>query len=315
MPPALDAIESVIRHAIHKIETTRSQRRAANGKLRPFVLGLSGLQGSGKSTWAEALARELRAHHQLNVITLSLDGLYHTHESLFQIRSENPSNKLLSNRGQPGTHDETLAKGFFDALLAGKEVFVPSYDKSLNDGEGDRAPMSEWERVVAEPSVDVLIFEGWCVGFQALPGSEIEAKWTDSRRTGVGTVDNNPSTRILGAHPLEHIQVINENLRRYNDTFLGPANFDYLVHLDTDNLANVYRWRMQAEQALRRSRGGGMTDEEVISFVQSYMPAYELYLGSLQRQAFIPAKEGDTNVNQLRVLLDQNRNVISVSEM
>lgn len=315
MPPAPDAIGSVIRHSIQKIETTRSRRRAANGKLRPFVLGLSGLQGSGKSTWAEALAQELRTRHQLKIVILSLDDLYHTHESLSQIRSKNPSNKLFSNRGQPGTHDETLAKSFFAALLAGEEVSVPSYDKSLFDGEGDRAPMSEWERVDAEPYVDVLIFEGWCVGFHALSVSEIEEKWIISRRAGAGTVDNSPSTRMLGAHPLEHIQIINENLRRYNDTFLGPANFDYLVHLDTDNLANVYSWRMQAEQALRRSRGRGMADEEVISFVQAYMPAYELYLGGLQRQAFIPDKEGDAKGNQLRVLLDQDRNVISVTEI
>jgi D-glycerate 3-kinase len=27
--------------------------------------------------------------------------------------------------------------------------------------------------------------------------------------------------------------------------FMGPQHFDYLVHLDTDDLVNVYEWRIQ----------------------------------------------------------------------
>ena len=36
---------------------------------------------------------------------------------------------------------------------------------------------------------------------------------------------------------------------------------------DAENLQDIYRWRLQQEKALRIERGTGMTDEEVMSFV------------------------------------------------
>lgn len=41
---------------------------------------------------------------------------------------------------------------------------------------------------------------------------------------------------------------------------MGPRHFDYLFHLDTDDLVNVYEWRVQQEHALWRMKNQGMTD-------------------------------------------------------
>jgi D-glycerate 3-kinase len=193
---------------------------------------------------------------------------------------------------------------------------VPSFDKSRFNGEGDRVPIDQWERVTGNPPIDVVIFEGWSVGFQWLDGPELEKKWRRAKEANVSDDENERkgfSINTLRNHPIAHLRVINENLRRYNKTFMNPDSFNYLVHLDTNNLANVYYWRMDQEHALKKVKGTGMTDDMVVQFVQGYMPAYELYLEKLQKEPFIP-KTGQEDT-QLRVVLNSDRKVISISTL
>ena len=49
----------------------------------------------------------------------------------------------------------------------GVEVRIPRYDKSARGGRGDRAPEEEWEVVSARP--EIVLLEGWMLGFEALP--------------------------------------------------------------------------------------------------------------------------------------------------
>ncbi|KAI0976402.1 P-loop containing nucleoside triphosphate hydrolase protein [Xylaria arbuscula] len=300
-------LDKVVAFVLPRIEAHRTQIRDKNGTRAPFVLGLSGLQGSGKSTWAASLAQALNECHHYKTVILSLDDLYLPHADLVRLRESNPTNRLYRNRGQPGTHDEVLARQFFDSLYSGKDVALPSFDKSRFNGEGDRVPESEWEIVPADPPLDVIIFEGWCVGFSSLSEGDLKAKWSIARDSGSDTV--------LGTHPFEHIKLLNENLQRYNQSFMGPRHFDHLIHLDTNQLANVYRWRIQQEQALRATKGMGQTDEEVIAFIQAYMPAYELYLKRLQKEAFVEKRGADALPTQTKILLGEDREIISITEM
>lgn len=291
-----------------------------SGSRHPYVLALTGLQGSGKSTWASGLVRELVESHGLRSITISLDDLYHEHKDLVRVREEDPGNKLLLTRGQPGTHDEELGKEFFETL--GKiddkdDLLLPSFDKSQFNGEGDRVLRDRWARIKRNDPIDVLIFEGWCVGFQALSDEEVRSKWEEARADKAHADRDTTrvkeeldfSTATLVSHDLEHLLVINRNLKRYNDTFMGPQHFQYLLHLDTDDLTNVYRWRMQQEHALHAQKGGGMTDDQVVAFVKGYMPAYELYLEKL-RQGFFRDTTDRGEKGQLRVLLDRDRRIM-----
>lgn len=287
---------------------------------KPFVLGLSGLQGSGKSTWAAALSQALTSQYNLKNRTLSLDDLYRDHPELVAIREANANNGLLQTRGQPGTHDEVLAKQFFDQVLGRvdsekKTVKWPAYDKSLHSGQGGRVPVDEWEEVALGQDLDVLIFEGWALGFQPLTKEEVTRKWEQAKASESQQSEEWSLTNTLANHKLDHLLLINENLRRYCDTFAGPQHFDGFLHLSTDKLVHVYEWRLGQEKALREHKPG-MSDEQVIRFVKGYMPAYELFLERLQNKNLF-GSEGDraSGKKHVQVILNKTREVMEVKEV
>ncbi|KAF5586272.1 ATP-binding protein pantothenate kinase [Fusarium pseudoanthophilum] len=285
---------------------------------RPFVLGLSGLQGSGKSTWAAALSQALTNQHHLKTRMISLDDLYHDHPELVALREANPDNGLLQTRGQPGTHDEVLAKDFFDQVLGRvggdkKVVKWPAFDKSLHSGQGGRVPVEKWEEVQLDEGLDVLIFEGWALGFKPLTDDEVKRKWEKAKASEAQQSEEWALTNTLASHDLSHLLLINENLRRYCETFAGPQHFDGFLHLSTDKLVQVYEWRLGQERALRQ-RKPGMTDEQVIKFVKGYMPAYELFLERLQNENFFRG-EGSGEKKHIQVVLDKDRTVTQLKEV
>jgi len=294
------SIVSVLNHILPQVHEYRAQPEIQQP---PFVVGLTGLQGSGKSTWANALATALQ-RHGFTVINVSLDDFYLDHDSLVKLREENPDNPLLRTRGQPGTHDTALISEFFASLAGSDDIFVPAFDKSKFDGEGDRVPRTQWRRV--SPPIDIVIFEGWCVGFQPLSIGELTSRWEAERRENLSNVlgDGGMSTSTLGTHQLSHLLQINDNLRQYCNTFMRPTNFHYLIHLDTDDLAHVYLWRIDQERHLRMSSGHGMSDDAVIRFVQGYMPSYNLFLDRLQREDFVVR---DGHSCHLRLIMDKHR--------
>lgn len=296
----------------HILPCLKRHRAADPTRQEPFIIGLTGLQGSGKSTWARALAEALQDSHHLKVVGVSLDDFYYPHDKLVEIRENHKDNPLLRTRGQPGTHDEVLAAEFFESLRSGDSVMVPSFDKSRYDGQGDRVPRSEWRLVPRSPPIDVIVFEGWCVGFQALTEEDVAAKWQHVR-DGLGLrlspARTKYPTQTLGEFTLHNLLDINARLKMYNETFMGPQSFQFFVHLDTDDLQNVYRWRIDQEHALLKEKGEGMTDNEVIAFVRGYMPAYELYLDRLRTESFVSGVEGSAH---LRLLLDVDRAVTLV---
>ncbi|KAJ5819900.1 hypothetical protein N7474_005491 [Penicillium riverlandense] len=299
-------IDQVLNYILPYIEKHTKSEPPAGKTKRPFILALTGLQGSGKSTWTSALVQALNEKHKLRTINLSLDDLYLDHEDLVQLRNDNASNKLLRTRGQPGTHDTKLAVTFFDSLTkTSEDTLIPVFDKSKFNGEGARAPKETWTRITAGEVVDVVVFEGWCVGFQPLDEQTIQKKWEDAQKNV--TKSEYPIV-TLGDHKLEHLVQANHSLRNYCDSFMGPQHLDFLVHLDTNDLVNVYQWRIQQEHALREIKNEGMMDEQVVDFVRGYMPAYELYLDQLRDGFFgldMTARKG-----QLRVVLDRERRVV-----
>ncbi|KAG4439783.1 hypothetical protein IFR05_004751 [Cadophora sp. M221] len=334
-----DRADVVLEHVLPCIKRKINNESQGEGN-RPFLLGVTGLQGSGKSHLASALTRELCDKHQYNAIEVSLDDFYLPHSERQDLRRQNPENKLLVARGQPGTHDVELAREFFEQFekVDCGDIWIPSFDKSLFQGDGDRLPRDQWKTV--KGPVDVVIFEGWCVGFRSLEMGGVEEKRKEAvtvrdsteRSQNTRTSTSDFSTSTLADHEVNGLLWVNAQLDLYCEGFMGPQNFDFFVHLDTDDLANVYVWRMQQEHALLERKGSGMTDEQVVKFgehfslafysrirgmkminrlvVQVYMPAYELYLDGLRRGFFSDVHNGEKK--QIRLVMDIKRSVINV---
>lgn len=129
------------------------------------LVGVSGAQGSGKSTVCRFL-EVLLAERGLCAVTLSLDDFYLTRAEREALARE--VHPLLATRGVPGTHDVAMIQAALDALLARQPATLrlPRFDKASDD----RAPEARWPEIAN--AADVVLFEGWCIG--ARPQNEAE---------------------------------------------------------------------------------------------------------------------------------------------
>lgn len=218
----------------------------------PLVLGLCGAQGSGKSTLSEALRRRL-TERGLKIAILSLDDLYLPRAARCDLaRHVHP---LFATRGVPGTHDVGLGITLLDAVKAGEDVLLPRFDKSTDEPEA-------CERWTAVPGpIDVLIFEGWCVGAR-------------------------PEQDAALAKPVNALETEYDPdaiWRRAVNTALGSdyaalfARIDRLVMLAAPGFEIVEIWRREQEHDLGlrlasegRQRDRLMTDGEISTFIQHY---------------------------------------------
>ncbi|WP_443027856.1 kinase [Sphingomonas sp. SRS2] len=233
---------------------------------RPVVIGICGAQGSGKSTIAAGLAERLRVAG-LRAATLSIDDIYLDRQERERLAATHP---LLRTRGVPGTHDVDLGRRTIEACGRDGTCILPRFSKSADS----RAPESAWERV--EGPVEVLLFEGWCVG--ALPQAA--------------------AALAEPVNALERLDDPDGRWRRYvNDCLDGSYRplfdrIDWLVLLAAPNFDCVAGWRRQQEHRLRASlpaAGKGldatMDDAGIDRFVQHYQRITQHILAEMPGRA------------------------------
>ncbi|PFH52122.1 hypothetical protein AMATHDRAFT_140877 [Amanita thiersii Skay4041] len=250
---------------------------------RPLFVALQGPQGSGKTYAANLLRGHLSAPpHNLHVAILSIDDLYLPHSALRSLADSNPHNCLWNGRGQPGTHDIDLGVRVFESLRDGvSDVELPRFDKSLHNGEGDRLPMDGNGVVVKQPPcLDVVILEGWCVGFYPISSEELERRWQNQwkqERKLLGLEENEVAR-------LGDIVEVNEKLRDYVrlwnfiDLFIQIKPVEYLASQHTSQYSIIYKWRLEQEHYMKAMNGGrGMSDKSVKTFVDRYIPGYVFF--------------------------------------
>ena len=213
---------------------------------RPVVIGLCGAQGSGKTTLALFLANWLAHETGLTSVRVSLDDFYFGRQMRMTIaRTVHP---LLATRGVPGTHDVELAKRTLAALTdtgGPGRVELPVFDKASDDR------MHTATGPVIETPVDVVLFEGWCIG--ARPGN------AEMLVEPVNALE--ASADPTGAWR----RFVNERLQEeYAALF---EKLDALIFLRVPSFDKVFEWRTEQE---RKLGGRGQSDEELAVFIMHY---------------------------------------------
>lgn len=207
--------------------------RQMNGPV--LTLGISGAQGSGKSTLSEGLALLLGAVQGYRVARFSIDDLYKTRAE--RARMAEAIHPLFATRGVPGTHDVDLGRATLHALKSaapGSATRLPSFDK----GRDDRRPKAEWPIFQGRP--DIILFEGWCVGTVAQPEADLREPVNALERDEdpAGTWRREVNRQIQGA-------------------YAGLCGeLDRLIMLRVPGMDAVLEWRGAQERKLAEARHG-----------------------------------------------------------
>lgn len=223
---------------------THIARLAASRK--PLIVGVNGGQGTGKSTMCMFLEVLLKKRG-VRAVTLGLDDLYLPRADREELaKAVHP---LFVTRGVPGTHTAGEGIQIIEDILAGRSTTLPRFDK----GKDDRKPEGEH---ISGP-VDVLFFEGWCVGAKpqsaealAVPVNALEA---DEDAQGIW--------RGLANRFLEE---------DYKKLF---GLIDLLVMLKVENFNAVLTNRKHQEAKLRAARPDApvlMSDADIDRFCAHY---------------------------------------------
>jgi D-glycerate 3-kinase len=255
-----------------------------------IIIGINGTQGSGKSTLADYLCTML-GEQGLNCVSLSLDDFYLTRAERETLAAE--VHPLLKTRGVPGTHDVSLALQTIDSLRKGtSETLIPRFDKSTDDRH------LEADCDLVSSPVDVIIFEGWCVGAKPQPEAALaEPVNSLEAERDVDGVWRNFFNRALTSD--------------YQPLF---DSIDKLIMLRAPSFGTVFNWRLEQERKMiarlaeqkNIDRTGVMSEAQVAEFIAHYqritefsleeMPSRSDHLFQLDAQRQIIDYSGSANL-------------------
>jgi D-glycerate 3-kinase len=199
-------------------------------KGKTLFLGLSGGQGSGKTTVTAILKIILEKFFKRKVYAISIDDFYKTLKERNQMsRTIHP---LFKTRGVPGTHDINLIRKLFNFIKRRKfkKFKLPKFDKSIDD----RAKREYWTNVKKRP--EIIILEGWCVG--AKPQSNFLIK------NPINILEKKEDKNLTWR------SYVNKKLKNeYKKIF---EMIDHLIFIKVPSFKMVLKWRLLQEKKLKK---------------------------------------------------------------
>ena len=220
-------------------------------KGKTLFLGLSGGQGSGKTTITAILKIILRKFFKRKVYTISIDDFYKTlEERKYMSRTIHP---LFKTRGVPGTHDVNLIKKLFYFIKKNKfkKFKMPKFDKSIDD----RFKKKYWNTIKKRP--EIVILEGWCVGAKSQTNLLLKKP-----------------KNILEKYEDQNLvwrKHVNDRLKKeYKKIF---AMIDHSIFIKIPNFDIVLKWRFLQEKKLGKNsifKKKIMSYDEIKRFIMFY---------------------------------------------
>ena len=214
------------------------------------IVGLSGGQGTGKTTTAEILKLILKTRYNLNSVNFSIDDFYKTLKERKKMSKK--IHKLFLTRGVPGTHDIKFLNNVLKLLKNKKfkTLLIPRFDKSTDDRESKK----KWIKINKKP--DIIIFEGWCVGSKHQSQKKLKKP--------INTLEKNYDKNLIWRK-----RVNNELKNNYKKTF---KFIDKLIFFEVPSFKYVFKWRLLQEKKLRVSSKGKkiMSNSEINKFIMYY---------------------------------------------
>ena len=236
-------------------------------KNNTLIVGLSGGQGSGKSTIAQILKIIIKARFNLNTINFQIDDYYKTYKERQKMSQK--FGKLFLTRGVPGTHDTKLLfkhlKNFKSNNFA--QVKIPQFDKSKDD----RMIKTKWKKI--KKKQDIIIFEGWCVGAKAQKKNNL--------RKPINILEKKEDINLTW-----RTKVNNELKEKYKKIF---KLVDTMIFLKVPSFNYVYKWRVLQEKKLKlKSKGKNiMTSKQIKRFIMFYERTTKNMLNDLNKKSNI----------------------------
>lgn len=232
---------------------------------RPVVFGISGAQGSGKSTLCGLLKYILESEYNYSVVHFSLDDFYLS--KLERIQLAKQLHPLFITRGVPGTHDIMLCNKIIKQLINQQQneaIFIPRFDKRNDDRN------HKWQKIINK--IDIVLFDGWCLGAK-------------------------PQTSEQLIHPINELEKNEDQDGRWRhrvNQFLANEYqtlfklIDKWINIKINQFNQVFQQRKLQEKKLAACHSyTPMTDAELIRFIMHFQRITESMLIETQPQADI----------------------------
>ena len=214
------------------------------------IIGLSGGQGSGKSTITGILKFILKKKYGLNLCVFSIDDFYKTKSERKKMSEKD--HPLFLTRGVPGTHDIQLLNNILKKFKEKKfkNLLIPKFDKSIDD----RSKKYKWQKIKKRP--DIVILEGWCVGATHQKESDLKKP--------LNSIEKKFDQKLIWRRKVNYYLK-----NQYKKIF---KKIDKLVYLKAPNFSYIYKWRLLQEQKMKLTLKNKktMSKQQVKEFIMYY---------------------------------------------